>query len=90
MTNGEGQMGSKIETGQVPYFKGLDGKEYRDPQALEVANRQWFQQNNRYISGVTGKEFGNYDDMVQAERTYWEQQIIPGDKNIIQDIKKPK
>ncbi len=71
-------------------FKGLDGKEYADPQALEQANRNWFAQNQRYISAVTGKEYSDYDVLRQEEADYWERQKIQPKTIINQDKKELK
>lgn len=66
----------KIETPVVISFKGLDGKEYRDPQVLQQVNTEWLRQNNRYISPWTGKEYVDYGDMRREEEAYWRSQII--------------
>ncbi len=67
----------KIEPDKKLPFKGLDGKEYPDQSALEQASRNWFRQNNRYISAVTGKEYTDYDHLLREEEKYWRSQIIP-------------
>ena len=73
----------KIERPDFTYFKGLDGKEYRDPQALQQANTEWLRQNHRYISPWTGKEYSDYQAMRQEEEAYWQSQIIkPKDRTV--------
>lgn len=66
----------KIEKPDFTYFKGLDGKEYRDSRVLQQANADWLKQNNRYISPWTGKEYVEYGDMRREEEAYWRSQII--------------
>ncbi|MBI5356311.1 hypothetical protein HZB78_01735 [Candidatus Collierbacteria bacterium] len=38
---------AKIETPEYLYFKGLDGKDYSSPEALQAASREWMNQFNR-------------------------------------------
>ena len=75
-----GVTGQKIETPEYLYFKGLDGKDYSSPEALQGANREWMNQFNRYISPWTGKEYTDYQVMQRDERKYWQGQIKPEDK----------
>jgi len=75
-----------IENSKYPYFKGLDGKDYSDPQAMQRANQEWMKQDNKYISPWTGREYTDYSAMHSDEKRYWEEQMKPGNK-IIKEIK---